>query len=113
MEEKLGDWIKDNNSQSCSVGFNIFQWNIKTKINSSIGNQIPYQLISGQIPQVGISNPLILPDLLDKLATEKGINCTLNITEGKSIEDAHIELYDSQFLNEEVLSLENFPCPEK
>ena len=113
VEEKLGDWIKENNSQSCSVGFNIFQWNIKTKINSSIGNQIPYQLIFGQIPQVGISNPLVLPDLLDNLATEKGLNCTFNITEGQSIEDAHIELYGSRFLNEEVPSLEKFPCPKK
>ena len=44
-----------------------------------------YQLTFFLIPRVVISDLPLLYDLLDKLATEKYLYCTFNITEGKAL----------------------------
>ena len=51
--------------------------------------------------------------LLEKLETKKYPNCSFNITEGQSIEDAHNELDSSQFPHEEVSFPGKVLCPEK
>ena len=103
---------EENNFQDKSVVCKTFQWSINTQINKEIYNQTPYQFSFGQIPQFGIENLPLSPDLLDKIATEKYLNCTFNLPEGQRIEDAHIELDSGQFTHEEVLPLDKVMCPE-
>jgi hypothetical protein len=90
MEEKLGAWMKDNNSTRWSVGCRIVCWRYNTQIHRSLGNVSPYQKTFGQLPRVGISNLKIDPALLDSLHTEIQLNSALNIPKESCIEDAKL-----------------------
>ena len=87
-QTKLNHWMSENNSKRWSVGCKVVQWQINTYVHKTIGNKLPYHLVFGQLPRVGISSLPLSQDLLDLLATEKDQNQLFKIPEGSSIEDA-------------------------
>ena len=78
VENKLGAWMKDNNSTKWSVGCKIVQWRINTQINRAVGNKTPYYLAFGQKPRVGISNLPLSEGLLNSLSNERQLNRTFD-----------------------------------
>ena len=89
-ENKLGAWMKDNNSKRWSIGAKIVQWRFNTQINRSIGNKTAYHLTFGQRPRVGISSLPIDASVLDTLSTEADLNNILDLPANVPLEDAII-----------------------
>jgi hypothetical protein len=67
--EKLGRWMKTNNSQHWSIGCKIVQWRINKQVHQTI-KDTPYHLTYSQHPWVGISNLSVSADILVNLRTE-------------------------------------------
>lgn len=78
VQKKLGSWMKDNNSTHWSVGCKFVQWRYNTQFHEAIKN-VPFVLVYGQKPRVGISNLPISTDILDTLATEAELNKIIHI----------------------------------
>ena len=88
VENKLGAWMKDNNSTKWSVGCKIVQWRINTQINRAVGNKTPYHLAFGQKPRVGISNLPLSEGLLNSLSTERQLNRTFDNDDADDADDS-------------------------
>ncbi len=73
VQQKLGAWMRDNRTVRWSVGCKIIQWQYNTQRHSTL-RDIPYKLVFGQTPRVGISGLLVCPQLLDRLSTEEDLN---------------------------------------
>ena len=54
IQEKLGSWMKDTNSRRWSVGCQLVMFRYNTQQHRTVGD-IPYRLVFGQLPRVGIS----------------------------------------------------------
>eukprot|EP00965_Chrysotila_dentata_P134039 4432755-Pleurochrysis_carterae.AAC.1 len=65
--------MQENNTTRWSFGRMIVRWQINANFARSVG-QLPYVLVYGQRPRVGISGLPIAPELLEKLATEAELN---------------------------------------
>ena len=70
VECKVGSWMTQNNYVCWSVGLLLVQWEMNTQVHRAIGNQMPYNLMFGQNPRVGISN-LPLDPLLFRACARK------------------------------------------
>jgi hypothetical protein len=81
MQDKLGAWMTDTSSRRWSVGCRLMMWRYNTQIHRTV-KDIPYRLVFGQKPRVGISGLHLDYSLLDKLATEADLNKVCNY-EGK------------------------------
>ena len=73
VQAKLGTWMRDTGSRRWSVGCRIVMWRYNTQIHRTLGN-IPYRLMFGQTPRVGISSLLLEASLIDSLSTEAQLN---------------------------------------
>ena len=78
VEGKLGAWMKENNSTSWSVGCRIVMWRVNTQQHRTIGD-IPYRLMFGQLPRVGIAQLPLAQELIDRLATETALNDVFDV----------------------------------
>ena len=85
VEGKLGAWMKENNCTNWSVGCRIVMWRVNTQQHRTIGD-IPYRLMFGQLPRVGISQLPLAQELIDRLATETDLNDAFDV-EGFDIGD--------------------------
>ena len=65
--------MKDNNTRRWSVGCRLMMWCYNTQQHRTVGD-VPYRLVFGQHPRVGISGFHLEQDLLDRLATEADLN---------------------------------------
>jgi hypothetical protein len=81
MQDKLGAWMTDTSSRRWSVGCRLMMWRYNIQIHRTV-KDIPYRLVFGQKPRVGISGLHLDYSLLDKLATEADLNKVCNY-EGK------------------------------
>ena len=73
VQAKLGTWMRNTHSRWWSVGCRIVMWRYNTQIHRTLGN-IPYRLLFGQLPCVGISSLLLDTALIDSLSTEAQLN---------------------------------------
>ncbi|KAL9183045.1 hypothetical protein ACHAXT_004832 [Thalassiosira profunda] len=91
VEEKLGNWMNETGSTRWSVGIKLVQWECNTQIHRGIGNKMPYHLVFGQKPRVGISRLPLGTELLDSLHTEAQLSAVFNVAEGVPLEDAIVQ----------------------
>jgi hypothetical protein len=74
MQEKLGAWMKDCESRQLTMSCRLMMWQYNTQNNCTIGN-IPFRLVFGQLPRVGISSLPLDASVLTQLAMEAQLNC--------------------------------------
>ncbi len=60
MKEKLGAWLKDCESRQLMIGCCLMMWGYNTQNHCTIGD-IPYHLVFGQLPCIGILRFLLMP----------------------------------------------------
>jgi hypothetical protein len=77
MQEKLGAWMKDCKSRQWAIGCCLMMWQYKSQNHCTIGN-IPYRLVFGQLPCVGIPALPLDASVLTQLATEAQLNHVCN-----------------------------------
>jgi hypothetical protein len=77
VQYKLGSWMTDTNSRRWSVGCRLMMWRYNTQMHRTV-KDIPYRLVFGQKPRVGISGLHLDDSLLDKLATEADLSKVCN-----------------------------------
>ncbi len=73
MQEKLGAWMKDCKSRQWTIGCCLMMWQYNTQNHCTIGD-IPYRLVFGQLPCVGISALPLDASVLTQLAMEAQLN---------------------------------------
>jgi hypothetical protein len=73
MQEKLGVWTKDCKSSQWTIGCCLMMWQYSTQNHCTISN-IPYHLVFGQLPRVGISVLPLNDSVLTQLATVAQLN---------------------------------------
>jgi hypothetical protein len=73
MQEKLGAWMKDCKSRQWTIGCCLMMWQYNTQNHRTIGD-IPYRLVFGQLPGVGISALPLDASVLTQLTTEAQLN---------------------------------------
>lgn len=88
VEEKIANWMHENNSTQWSMCLPFIQWRCNTQQHRGIGNRTPYHLTFGQNPQVGISNLPISPELLGNLRSEIDIHRALGLSVDVPLEKA-------------------------
>ena len=91
VENKIGTILKDHGSKKWATLCKLVQWRVNTQQHSSV-KAMPYQLLTGQRPRVGISGLPIAKELLETLTTEAALNRILHIPEDGRIEDSTINL---------------------
>jgi hypothetical protein len=77
MQEKLCAWMKDCKSRQWTIGCRLMMWQYNTQNHRIIGN-IPYHLVFGQLPCVGISALPLDASVLTQLAKEAQLNHVCN-----------------------------------
>jgi hypothetical protein len=77
MQEKLGAWMKDCKLRQWTIGCRLMMWQYNTQNHGTIGN-IPYCLVFGQLPCIGISAFPLDASVLTQLATEAQLNHVCN-----------------------------------
>ncbi len=77
MQEKLGAWMKDCKSRQLTIGCCLMMWRYNTQNHRTI-RDIPYHLVFGQLPCIGISALPLNASVLTQLATEAQLNCVCN-----------------------------------
>ena len=87
--------MTETGSKHWVVGLPLVQWEMITQGNRGIGEQMPYRLLTGQNPRVGISNLPLGPALIQNLRTEAELCALLALPEGVPLEDAIIQSYSS------------------
>ena len=90
VEEKISNWMHENNSKHWAQSLPFIQWRCNTQIHRGIGNRTPYHLMFGQHPQVGISSLPISHELLESLATETEVNRCLGLEDDVPLEESRI-----------------------
>jgi hypothetical protein len=73
IEEKLGAWMAETKNTNWSIGCPLMIRRYNTQVYRTVGN-IPYWLVFGQMPRVGISSLHLSAAVLDLLATESQLN---------------------------------------
>jgi hypothetical protein len=88
MEEKLDEWMAEMGNTNCSIGCRLMMWRYNTQEHRTVGD-VPYRLIFGQMPRVGISSLHLSATVLDSLATEAELNrvCDYVGKEADAIDD--------------------------
>jgi hypothetical protein len=77
MQEKLGAWMKDYKSRQWTIGCCLMMWQYNTQ-NHRTFRDIPYRLVFGQLPHIGISALPLDASVLTQLATEAQLNRVCN-----------------------------------
>jgi hypothetical protein len=77
MQEKLTAWMKDCKSRQWTIGCHLMMWQYNTQNHCSIGN-IPYCIVFGQLPHVGISALPLDASVLTQLAMESQLTPVCN-----------------------------------
>ena len=95
VEDKLGPWMSENNSQHWSVSLPLVQWEMNTQTHQGIGGKIPYYLFTGRNPRVGISSLPIDPELTKKIYTEAQVSALLDLDPDIPLEDAVVKSYQT------------------
>ena len=88
MEEKISNWMQENNSTHWASSLPFIQWRCNTQQHKGIGNRTPYHLVFGQNPLVGISNLPISQHLLSTLRTECDVSNALGLSQDVPIDEA-------------------------
>jgi hypothetical protein len=73
MEEKLHAWMKDCKSRQWMIGCHLMIWQYNTQNHRTISD-IPYCLVFGQLPCIGISALPLNASVLTQLAMEAQLN---------------------------------------
>ena len=73
MEEKLGAWMASTGNTNWSIGCRLMMWRYNTQEHRTVGD-VPYRLVFGQMPRVGISSLHLSSTVIDSLATEAELN---------------------------------------
>ena len=106
-ECKLGAWMTQTGSKHWSVGLPLVQWEINTQPHCAIGMQMPYHMLTGQNPRIGISNLPLAPALIKTLHTEAALCALLGLPDGIPLEDAIVQSYSAARVPRPVLEVEN------
>lgn len=88
VEEKISNWMHENNSTHWASSLPFIQWRCNTQQHKGIGNRTPYHLTFGQNPLVGISNLPISHHLLSSLRTESDVSNALGLTQDVPVDEA-------------------------
>lgn len=88
VEEKISNWMHENNSTHWASSLPFIQWRCNTQQHKGIGNRTPYHLTFGQNPLVGISNLPISQHLLSGLRTESDVSNALGLTQDVPVDEA-------------------------
>jgi hypothetical protein len=86
-ETKIGNWMTQTGSTHWSVGCKLVTWEMNTQIHRGIGGQMPYRMVFGQDPRVGLSGLAVDSALLESLKTEAELVSTLNLKRDTPLED--------------------------
>ena len=78
VQRKLGNWMETNKSKKWSIGCKFVAWLYNTSYHNAIKN-LPFVLVFGHQPKVGISNLPIDPNVLNTLATEADLNDIIQV----------------------------------
>ena len=78
VQKKLGNWMETNKSKKWSIGCKFVAWLYNTSYHNAVKN-LPFVLVFGQQPKVGISNLPIDPNVLNTLATEADLNDIIQV----------------------------------
>jgi hypothetical protein len=73
INQKLGAWMVETKSINWSIGCRLMMWRYNTQRHRTV-NDVPYRLVFGQMPQVGLSELPLSRELIDTLATETQLN---------------------------------------
>ena len=73
MEEKLGAWMRETGNINWSIGCRLMMWRYNTQMHCTV-DDVPYNLMFGHMPRIGISNLPLANELIDSLATEAQLN---------------------------------------
>jgi len=92
VQAKLGTWMRDSGSTHWSVGCRLIMWRYNTQQHRTLGD-IPYRLMFGQLPRVGISALHLDQTLINTLATEAELN---NLVEVINPQDTNIGVVDNR-----------------
>ncbi len=77
MQGKLGAWMKNCKSRQWTIGCHLMMWQYNTQNHCTI-HDIPYCLVFGQLPCIGISALPLDASVLTQLATEAQLNGVCN-----------------------------------
>ena len=88
MEGKVNNWILEMNSTAWVVGCFYVAWRINTEIVRSLRNRSPYELLTGQKPNQGLSTLPMHPQLLANHQSDSHLQSALNLPANLAIEDA-------------------------
>ncbi len=69
IEEKLGAWMAETKNTNWSIGCCLMMWRYNTQVHRKVGD-VPYWLVVGRMPHVGISSLHHSAAVLDSLAME-------------------------------------------
>jgi hypothetical protein len=72
-QEKLGAWMKDCKSRQWTIGFRLMMWQYNIQNHCTISD-VPYHLVFGQLPCIGISALPLDASVLTQLVTEAQLN---------------------------------------
>jgi len=78
VQKKLGNWMETNKSKKWSIGCKFVAWLYNTSYHNAVKN-LPFVLVFGHQPKVGISNLPIDPNVLNTLATEADLNDIIQV----------------------------------
>ena len=73
LEEKLGAWMRETGNINWSIGRRLMMWRYNTQTHRTV-DEVPYNLLFGHMPRVGISNLPLANELINTLATEAQLN---------------------------------------
>jgi hypothetical protein len=102
MQEKLGAWMKDCKSRQWTIGCCLMMWQYNTQNYRTIGN-IPYRLVFGQLPCIGISALPLNTSVHTQLVMEAQLNRVCNYVRKVDVldnETAVVEAIDNAEENE-------------
>jgi len=94
VEEKIANWMHANESTHWAQALPFIQWRCNTQVHRGIGGRMPYHMMFGQNPQVGISNLPIASEVLESLATEMDVSSSLGLTSDVPLEDVNMMALD-------------------
>ena len=78
VQKKLGNWMETNKSKKWSIGCKFVAWLYNTSYHNAVKN-LPFVLVFGHQPKVGISDLPIDPNVLNTLATEADLNDIIQV----------------------------------
>ena len=97
VEEKIASWMHTSKSTHWAQALPFIQWCCNTQVHCGICGRMPYHLVFGQNPQVGISNLPIASKVLESLATEMDVSCSMHLPSDVPLEDVNMGAVEDEF----------------